>query len=365
MARKRNDPACWRAVHPNKVDRANHLKAVTFQCPDWIPCSVSIFGAVWRKHREGLSRVVEAHPFIFGSRFLNKKRDYDALVSDWHKAGLHDDNWGCKWLVAREGYEGQVVEHPLASWDAFPAYSFPDPMRFTERGKRAPWRLERAASWLARKAGILFNGSGERLFDRLYFLRGFDNLMVDIARGEPRLAGLITRFVDHELALVRKWLAVGVDMMSFHTDIGMQDRLMISPRAFRKHVKPMYEAIFQPCKDKGVPVYLSSDGYLLDIVDDLVEVGVAVHDPQQRANTIAGIKKHYKGKLCIDLDLDRQGFPFMTPGGIKAMIRNAVDELASPEGGLMMKAEIGDPAIPLENIAAICDAFEEWCVPRR
>jgi uroporphyrinogen decarboxylase len=141
--------------------------------------------------------------------------------------------------------------------------------------------------------------------------------------------------------------------------------LMISPRAFRKYIKPMYAAIFAPCKEAGVPVYLSSDGYLLDIIDDLVEVGVTTHDPQQRANTIEGIQKHYKGKMCIDLDLDRQGFPFMTPLHITGMIKNAVETLNSPEGGFMMKAEIGDPNTPLENIEAICDAFESYCFPRR
>ncbi|MBN2151223.1 MAG: hypothetical protein JW839_07260 [Candidatus Lokiarchaeota archaeon] len=365
MARRKSDPTDWRAVYPNKSDKENYVRAVTFQGPEWIPCSVSIFGAVWQRHRERLSEVVEGHPFIFGGRILNKKRSYDNLISGWHKAGIKRDNWGCTWEVVREGYEGQVIEHPLADWAALDAYKFPDPLKLTERGRRGSWQLARLLSWLARKAGILFSGGGERLFDRLYFLRGFDNLMRDIASSDPRLGALIERFVQHELVLVRKWLSIGVDEVHFHTDIGMQDRLMISPRSFRKHIKPMYEAVFAPCKDAGVPVYLSSDGYLLDIVDDLVEVGVATHDPQQRANTLEGIQKHYKGKMCIDLDLDRQGFPFMSPAQIKAMIKRAVEMLNSPEGGLMMKAEIGDPNVPLENILAICEAFTEHCVARR
>lgn len=363
--RKKNDPACWRAVYPNKSDRENYLKAVTFGSPDWIPCSMSIYGAVWRKYRERLAAVIEKHPFIFGPKIINKRRNYDGLISEWHQVGLHSDNWGCTWEVVHEGYEGQVIKHPLEEWGALAAYRFPDPLEFTERGRRTSWRLAKLGSWLAKRAGILFSGNGERLFDRLYFLRGFDNLMRDIASDNPHLTTLINRFVDHELVLVKKWLSVGVDQVSFHTDIGMQDRLMISPRSFRKHIKPMYAAIFAPCKEAGIPVYLSSDGYLLDIVDDLVEVGVRTHDPQQRANTLEGIQKHYKGKMCIDLDLDRQGFPFMSPDGIKAMIARAAGMLNTPEGGFMMKAEIGDPNIPLENIEAICDAFEEQCIPRR
>jgi hypothetical protein len=142
----------------------------------------------------------------------------------------------------------------------------------------------------------------------------------------------------------------------------MQDRLMISPAKFRKYIKPMYAAIFQPLRAAGIRVYLSSDGHLLEIVDDLVECGVSSHDPQLRANTLEGIKTHYKGKLCIDLDLDRQAFPFATPDQLKQMVKDAVDNLSSPEGGLMMKAEFSDPATPLENIEAICEAYEEYCI---
>ena len=58
-------------------------------------------------------------------------------------------------------------------------------------------------------------------------------------------------------------------------------------------------------KAAGVQGHLSSDGRMLEIVDDLVEIGVAMHDPQLRANTLDGIEKHYKGRMCIKLDLGK------------------------------------------------------------
>nr|MDO8116348.1 hypothetical protein [Candidatus Sigynarchaeota archaeon] len=148
--------------------------------------------------------------------------------------------------------------------------------------------------------------------------------------------------------------------------IGMQDRLMISPRKFKQYIKPFFMTLFQRCRKEGAHVYLSSDGNLLSIVDDLVECGVSVHDPQERAsNGIPGIKQAYKGKLCVDLDLDRQLFPFATPGQLDRQIKRAVDELNGPNGGLMLKAEISDNNVPLQNIDAICTAFEKYCILRR
>ncbi len=140
---------------------------------------------------------------------------------------------------------------------------------------------------------------------------------------------------------------------------------MISPDKFRKHIKPMFSQIFLPCREAGVHVLLSSDGRMVDIVDDLIECGVSSHDPQLRANTLAGIEKHYRGKLCTDVDLDRQMFPFCHPSEMKQQVKEVVEKLGSPEGGLMLWADVRDPNTPLETIEAICEAAEEFCLTNK
>ncbi|TFG21068.1 MAG: hypothetical protein EU530_01140 [Promethearchaeota archaeon] len=357
---KTPNPKKWRLFYPNKLHRETFLKCVEFRNPAWIPCYIHIFDAVWAKYRGNLKKLVKEHPFIFGTVGKFLKINYDH-ISDWHTPGIKTDSWGAKWKVTKGGYEGQVVYHPLADWKKLESFVFPDPLKFTEKGKRLGFGSKFAIN-VIKKLGILVPGNAERLFDRLYILRGFENLMRDIVKQDPHLAILIKRLTDHELTLIQKWLSVGADLVSFHSDIGTQDRLMISPQQFRTHIKPMFTTLFQTCRNGGSHVYFSSDGNLLEIVDDLIECGVSIHDPQYRANTIDGIAKHYQGKLCIDLDLDRQGFPFFSPEETKEHIATAVEKLYIPEGGLMMKAEISDPNVPLENIRAICEAYEEYCI---
>jgi uroporphyrinogen decarboxylase len=256
-----------------------------------------------------------------------------------------------------------VVESPLADWSAMKAYQFPDPSTKSERGER-DWAKTRQALAEAEKNGQVRSGNGERLFDRLYFLRGFTNLMMDIATDAPHLPELIERLTQHELKLVRLWLDAGVDVIGFHTDIGTQKALMISPAKFRQYIKPMFKTIFRAVRDAGALVALSSDGCLLEIVDDLVECGVNQHDPQFRANTLEGIERVYKGKMCINLDLDRQMFAFCTPRDIWAQVREAVARLNSPEGGLTLMGEVSDDNTPLENIEALIAAMEKCCLRR-
>ena len=140
---------------------------------------------------------------------------------------------------------------------------------------------------------------------------------------------------------------------------------MISPKKFRQWIKPWFKEIFLPVKNAGIPIDLSTDGHLLDIVDDLVECGVTSLQAQVRSNTLEGIEKHYKGKLHIGLDLDRQMFAFSSPREIKEQVREAVERLSSPEGGVGFNADVIDPNTPLENIEALCEAGYEYCVANK
>jgi len=347
------------SLYPNKDIRENYLKSVEFRYPEWIPCSVNFLPIVWKKYREKLEDLIIRHPLIFGP-YKKGGINFDYMPPGYRQGEYFTDNWGCVWYNAQEGIEGQVVKHPLEEWSTLDNYLLPDPLTMAERGKRN-WEEIKKSIKERRRRGLVTWGDGERLFDRLYFLRGFKNLMVDIVTDNPNLPRLIRMLEDYEMKLINKWLEIGVDVMYFHTDIGTQHGLMISPAKFRKYLKPMFKKLFTTCRNAGTHVYLSSDGRLLDIVDDLIECGVSIHDPQLRANTLEGIAKAYKGKMCIDLDLDRQSFPLCTPACLRRQIKEAVEKLYLPEGGLMMIAHICEP-IPLENIEAICQAMEEFCI---
>jgi len=348
---------------PKNERTENFLRAAEFRYPKWIPATVSLMPATWRKYREDLERIVLDHPKIFPG-YRKGSHDFDAIGDIGYRKGRFRDSWGCVWENIAEGLEGIVVEHPLEDWDALEGYRPPDPLTQADRGPQVDW--EEARRWIegAKDSGRLASAGLPHgfMYMRLFYLRGFENLMMDMATEDPRLNRLIEIVLSHNIALIRKWVELGVEMMSFGDDLGMQDRLPISPNHFRKYLKPCYAKMFGICRDSGVLVYFHSDGHILEIIEDLIECGVTIINPQVRANTLEGIAKVAKGKVCINLDLDRQLFPLATPQQIRDHIREAIDLLAMEEGGLMLVAEC-EPDVPLRNIEAICDAFEEWCGP--
>ena len=344
-------------------DRENWLRAIEFRSPQWIPCGVALSPLTWHTLRENLEEVVLRHPLIFKG-YRKGSTDFDDFPPFYRAGERRRDNWDCVWYGTISGIEGVVVEHPLEDWRALDSYKPPDPKKFSERDER-DWDKIRKTVAEQKAKGMLALGEGERLFDRLYFLRGYENLMMDIATDDPHLPKLIDLLLEHELENARLWLDAGVDCVAFHTDIGTQNALMISPEKFRKYIKPMFKTLFTTCREAGAHVLLSSDGRLLDIVDDLIECGVSIHDPQIRANTLDGIEQAYKGKMCVDLDLDRQMFAFCTPEDIHSHVREAVERLDAPEGGLMLIAAVYDAGVPLENIEALCEAMEKYCLEGR
>jgi hypothetical protein len=361
----------WDKEYANRNYRKNMLAAIELDTegPEWIPCTMYFYELVWKKYREDLADVVKSHPFLFGKDPIIPT-NYDH-INPRHKVGSYVDEWECEWKVVSEGFEGQVVGHPVADYNNLDAYTTRIKEKFKDGNFLMGWAIENYAAGMK---GLMRGGGGGRLFDQIYFCRGFASLMSDIARNHPNLPELIQLIQDvrmNELDLVYGLVHEHpeehfIDQVRFHTDIGTQQRLMISPRSFKKYIKPFYNALFQRCRKEGSNVYLSSDGNLREIVDDLVECGVSVHDPQESASGgIEGIKKAYQGKMCVDLDLCRQTILYLTPDQIDRKIKKAVEELNTENGGLMMYWAISDDAVPLENIKAVCNAFEKYSILKK
>jgi len=336
-------------------ERENYLRALEFRHPEWIPITFGMTPAVWTKYGEKLEEIVLRHPLIFGAYERGSYHSRDTSPFARENEYVRDD-WGCLWHNIQAGMLGQVVGHPLADWRAFDHFRPPDPRQ------QMDWRKLKEKVEGDRRRGLLTRGTYEMIqggfFDRLQFLRGLENLLVDLVTGPPQLGLLIEMVLEYNMAYIRLWLDIGVDQMCFHGDLGTQKGLLISPATFRKHLKPAYKEMFLACRRAGAHVWYSSDGCLLEIVDDLIECGVTLHDPQVRANTLEGIARAYKGRLCALVDIDEQMLPFCSPQDIHDQIGEVVRMLGAPEGGLMVYAEPSYD-VPLQNIEALCSAWEE------
>ena len=343
-------------------DRENYIRTVRMTGPEWMPCYVSISGASWDQWRGEMEDVCLRHPTFFPG-FEEGKRDWD----NWdfgpaHRAGeRYTDAWGCVWYSEINGIEGVAVEHPLADWEALETYTPPDAMAQLDRGP-VDWAAIRRSTARAKQAGSLTSGGLAHgyLLMRMYYLRGFENLMLDFATEDPRLLGLIELINSHNRVIVDQYRSMGVDVMHFGEDIGTQTASLISPKHFHKYIMPAYQSLMQPCREQGIIIGSHSDGYIMELIEDLLEAGLDIVNPQDLCNGIDNLAREVKGRVCINLDIDRQTIvPFGARQEIHDLIEEEVRKLGSPAGGLMMVCGIYPPTPP-ENVDAVCEALEEF-----
>ena len=342
--------------------RENLLRAVRFERPDHIPMSFHINPACWHAYPQSvLQERMAAHPFLFAD-FQLMSASIEPQYGPNQRAGRpYTDDWGCGWETVEDGITGTVTHHPLANWDDFGGYAPPDPNRVSGLG---PVDWDEIARDLreARSEGRLASASltHGHTFLLLQSLRGYANLVYDMADDEPRLHDLIGMVEAFNLFVVRRYIDLGAEWIGYPEDLGMQKGPMLSPAHFRRYIKPVYQRLMQPAREAGCVVHMHSDGDVRALMDDLIEGGVQVINLQDRVNGIDWIARRFAGRVCVDLDIDRQAITrFGTPDQIDALIREEVEKLGSRQGGLMMVYGLY-PGVPLENVSALMDAMTRY-----
>ena len=312
-----------------------------------VSCRVAVNFTIWEQHEERLLQLQQDCPHLsIGGR--DGGSSPRAVEHKWR------DAWGCLWHFPGMGLDGQVVEHALASWERMDTWEPPSAAERVDAIRKQAAQRESGAA--------VEQASTEHGFIvlRLTYLRGFENFMVDVAREDPGLFELRDRLVEYWHTVIQARLDCGATHVGAADDLGFQDRLPISPAAWRKLLKPAYARIFGAARERGATVSLHTDGYILDIIPDLIEVGVTTLNPQDFVNGLDNLARLAKGQVHINLDIDRQSVTvFGTPGEIDAHIRNGVETLGSPEGGLSMIWGV-NPGTPIENIEAGVRAMEKY-----
>lgn len=342
--------------------KSNVYRAIFFEKPDIIPMSFAINAACWHHYpQDWLCEQMERHPILFPN-FKAPKLPYTPVYGLCARRNEpYTDDFGCRWETTDDGITGTVVGHPLADWSAYADYQFPDPQHCTGIGP-IDWASVRHSIEQQHARGEFVIGGLRHghTFLQLSDMRGYANLLFDMADEEPRLFDLIERLEAFNHTIIRNYLDIGVDMVSFPEDLGMQIGPMLSPAYFRKYIKPSYTRMMQSARDMGKPVHMHSDGDIRVLCDDLVDSGVMVINLQDLVNGIDWIAERFKGKLCVDLDIDRQSVTCMgTPAEIDALIRREVETLACPDGGLTMVFGLY-PGTPMANVEALMDAMERY-----
>jgi len=349
-------------VSTSSGSRETLLRAIRFEKPDYIPMTFHINAACWNHYdQNALLDLMEDHPFLFPDfqrPAIPVCLQYDVNA----RAGIpYTDDFGCVWETAMDGIVGSVHKHPLADLSRYPDYRFPDPERSNGLGP-IDWNAFAAEIAQQKALGQMTYGDLRHghTFQQLCDIRGYVDTLMDLNDEEPEVLDLLERLCVFNLSQIRHFLEADVDMIRIPEDLGMQTGPMISPNLFRKYIKPLYQRMLAPVRQAGKIIHMHSDGDIRTLVEDIIDGGVDVINLQDLVNGVDWIGSRFRGKTCVDLDIDRQKItPFGTPVEVDAHVRHCIETIGCKEGGLMLIYGLY-PGVPLENVKALMNAMTRY-----
>ena len=335
--------------------RERVISAITLSSPDRAPIMHSPLPGALIKYGEKLNAIFIKYPQDFGPSEFSIPKPED-LSPDYRK-GIHKDDWGTVWSSSVDGIHGQVYDYPIKNWEDLDEYEFPPHQKTSDLEK-----IKSRVSNLRGKGYFVIQGFNPgNYFERMQWLKGFKDLFIAFTRRPKELYEFADRLLEYCLESISLVLEAKPDAVSFADDWGTQNRLMVNPEFWREFFKPRYKEMFKLVHDGGAYVYFHSDGYILDIIPDLAEIGVDILNPQFSCFRLEDLAEAVYENICISSDIDRQYIlPKGRPEEVKAYVKRVI-ELFSHEGrgGLICRGEINID-VPLENVEAMYEAFKKY-----
>ncbi len=272
----------------------------------------------------------------------------------------YEDEWGVVRSRPAGGYYYDLVRSPLAgdiTWSDVRGFPWPDP---TDPGRVRGLR-EKARRIHEETPYALVVHAANGFITRSQYLRGFEDWFTDLI-AQPDLIGYI---MDHTLefqmaAAEAALKATGdfADVVMLGDDIGVQGGPMVSPRIYRQLIKPRQAKLFARIHElTSAKVLYHTCGSVVDLIDDLIEIGVDVLNPVQVAAArmdTAELKRRFGDRIAFWGAIDTQRvMPMGTPDEVRAEARRRIRDLA-PGGGYVVDTVHNVQAdVPPENICAL------------
>jgi hypothetical protein len=270
------------------------------------------------------------------------------VKGDPHLIGEYVDVWGCTFLNIQRGVIGEVRDPLIKDW------------------QKDVEKVHIPAEWLSIDVDAInrdcaatdkftFGSCCPRPFEQLQFIRGTANLYMDLMDHEPMMTKFMRKMQNFYSDLLSSWAKTDVDGLNFMDDWGSQGALLISPELWREYFKPMYADYAQIAHGAGKKIFMHSDGHILSIYPDLVELGIDAINSQIFCMGAENLRP-FAGKTTFWGEIDRQHLlSHGTPEDIDRAVRQVHGSLWF-NGGCIAQCEFGAGASP-ENVRQV---FVSW-----
>ena len=277
--------------------------------------------------------------------------------------GHYRDPWGIEWRKPPTSYYYDLHKPPLAgaiTKQEILRHPWPDPADpgYT-RGLRS--RIE---AMRARTDCALVLNLSLWVLQCSQNVRGYQDWYIDLATQPDLLecmADCLTESMLGPLEMVTAEIGDLVDVISVSDDIGHQDRLCMNPATYRRVFKPRHARMMQAITSRSkAPVMWHTCGCVVDVIDDLREIGVTCLNPVQTTAARMdphNLKREFGDRMAFWGGIDTMRI--LNHGSTEDVRREVRDKILAmaPGGGYMLNPTHNvQPDVPVENLLAMIEA---------
>jgi len=280
---------------------------------------------------------------------MNAPRSIKPLYANPEEFGpAIKDEFGVTWTtshVDRGAPVGPALVEPDLS-----GYKMPNP--------EVPFRFESIDRWCQdNKEHFTAIWVGD-LWERATFMRGMENLLLDLAVNPKFVEELLHRLTDYILQTMQiLFTRFNFDAVALSDDYGTQNGLLISPADWCRIIKPCLADIYSFAKKHDRFVFHHSCGNVHSIIGEMIDIGLDIlHPVQPEAMDIFELKREFGRDLTFCGGLGTQN---LLPYGSCRQIREEIcrlKERMGTDGGYILEPGITIQVdVPLENMLAMIE----------
>ncbi len=197
-------------------------------------------------------------------------------------------------------------------------------------------------------------------FELAWQLRGLAEFMMDFVENPAIPEYLMDRLLEVHLENLRTVLELAgdrLDMIYTYDDVATKDSLFLSPKMWRKYIKPRHQKIIDLAHSFDKPVMYHCDGSIYRLIPELIDMGIDVLNPIQpdaKDMDAARLKAEFGDRLSFHGGLDIiELLPRGTQEQVIAETRKQAGLLGRDGGYILCSSHHIQPDTPVENVIAM------------
>ncbi len=204
-------------------------------------------------------------------------------------------------------------------------------------------------------------------FETPWYLRGLEQFLVDLHE-QPEIVEAICRHVERyyrERGLrVLEKVGDRIDVIGTGGDIGEQHRMLIDPDIWRRQIKPFSGNLIGTFKRMGYYTFYHSDGAIVPVIDDLIEVGLDILDPVQVSADgmeAASLYARFGDRLAFHGAIDEvHVLPRLSADAVATETVRMIDLLGARGGYIVSATHAVQGDTSPENVVAMINAARAY-----